>query len=49
MPFVRQFAAIDREWFDSQPLPHLKVWLAGHVASGLFAAFMPRIAPWSPG
>ena len=49
MPFVRQFAAIDREWFDTQPLPHLKVWLAGHLASGLFAATMTRVPPWSPG
>jgi glutathione S-transferase len=48
MPFVRQFAAIDREWFDTQPLPHLKVWLAGHLASALFAATMTRVAPWSP-
>ncbi len=49
MPFVRQFAAIDREWFDTRPLPHLRVWLAGHLASGLFAAAMTRFAPWSPG
>ena len=49
MPFVRQFAAIDREWFAAQPLPHLKVWLAGHLASALFAAVMLRLPPWSPG
>ena len=49
MPVVRQFAAIDREWFDTRPLPQLKVWLAGHLASRLFAATMTRVAPWSPG
>ena len=49
MPFVRQFAAIDREWFDTLPLPHLKVWLAGHLGSGLFAQIMARFPPWSPG
>lgn len=49
MPFVRQFAAVDREWFDAQPLPHLKPWLAGHLASGLFGAIMMRLTPWSPG
>lgn len=49
IPFVRQFAAVDREWFGAQPLPHLKVWLAGHLASDLFMAIMTRLAPWSPG
>lgn len=49
MPFVRQFAAVDRDWFDAQPLRHLQAWLAGHLASGLFAAIMMRFAPWSPG
>ena len=49
MPFVRQFAAIDRQWFDTLPLPHLKLWLAGHLASEILAAAMTRFAPWSPG
>lgn len=49
MPFVRQFAAVDRPWFDALPLPHLRTWLAGHLASGLFDAIMMRAAPWSPG
>lgn len=49
MPFVRQFAAVEREWFDTQPLPHLKIWLAGHLASNLFTAIMVRMPPWSPG
>jgi glutathione S-transferase len=48
MPFVRQFAAVDGGWFDAQPLPRLKRWLAGHVASDLFDAVMARAAPWSP-
>ncbi|WP_404367621.1 glutathione S-transferase [Sphingomonas sp. MMS24-J45] len=48
MPFVRQFAAVDRAWFDRQALPHLHVWLAGHLRSDLFAAIMqkrPRRVP----
>jgi glutathione S-transferase len=49
MPFVRQFAAIDRAWFASQPLPHLQAWLAGHENSDLFAAIMVRPAPWQEG
>jgi glutathione S-transferase len=49
LPFVRQFASVDRDWFAEQPLPHLKVWLAGHLGSALFHTVMIRRAPWSPG
>ena len=49
MPFVRQFAAVDRGWFDALPLPHLQRWLAAHLDSPLFAAIMVRAGPWSPG
>jgi glutathione S-transferase len=48
MPFVRQFAAVDREWFDTQSLPHLRNWLNGHLKSDLFKAIMLRAAIWSP-
>jgi glutathione S-transferase len=41
-PFVRQFAATDAKWFAAQPLPGLQRWLAGHLASPLFAAAMAR-------
>lgn len=49
MPFVRQFAAVDQKWFNDQPLPRLKVWLANHISSELFDMIMLRVAPWSPG
>lgn len=49
MPFVRQFAAVDPDWFAVQPLPHVQSWLAGHLASGLFAAIMLRTKPWALG
>ena len=49
MPFVRQFAAVDREWFDTLTLPHLQAWLAAHLASDLFRRIMYRVAPWCPG
>ena len=48
-PFIRQFAAIDPEWFAAQPLPRLAVWLDAHCASDLFAAVMPKFAPWQSG
>ncbi len=49
MPFVRQFAEVDRGWFAAQPLPHVQNWLGGHLGSDLFQTTMIREAPWSPG
>jgi glutathione S-transferase len=49
MPFVRQFAAVDRGWFEVQSLPCLKTWLAQHLASDLFDRIMHRAVPWSEG
>lgn len=49
MPFVRQFAAVDRPWFAAQPLPKLTAWLDAHLASALFAAIMVRVPPWADG
>lgn len=47
MPFVRQFAGVDRDWFDDQPLPSLQAWLADHLTSDLFGRIMQRTVPWS--
>jgi glutathione S-transferase len=49
LPFVRQFEAIDRDWFGAQPLRSLKVWLANHLASDLFNSIMHRTPPWCQG
>ncbi len=48
-PFVRQFAEVDRPWFDAQPLPATRHWLAGLIGSDLFVAIMVRLAPWKTG
>ena len=49
MPFVRQFAAVDGDWFDAQDLPHLKPWLHNHMQSPLFQSIMFRPVPWAEG
>lgn len=49
MPFVRQFAQVERDWFDAQGLPGVQGWLARHQDSALFAAAMVRLQPWQPG
>ncbi len=48
VPFVRQFAAVDRRWFDAQSLPCLKPWLVAYLASDLFEGIMQRATPWNP-
>jgi glutathione S-transferase len=49
VPFVRQFAAVDPEWFAAQPLPQLRSWLQDHLDSGLFQSIMARVPHWAPG
>ena len=48
MPFVRQFAAVDRTWFDAQRLPRLQRWLGAQISSPLFAAIMIARPTWRP-
>ena len=43
-PFVRQFAGVDRAWFDAQPLPELQAWLTGWLNSSLFNWAMDKAA-----
>ena len=49
LPFVRQFAAVDSDWFATQPIPRVRTWLAEALASELFSEVMLRVAPWAPG
>lgn len=42
MPFIRQFAHVDREWFGQTPYRHLQAWLAGMIESALFTAIMAK-------
>ncbi|MFK7762330.1 MAG: glutathione S-transferase [Roseobacter sp.] len=48
-PFVRQFAFIDKPWFDAQDWPHLQSWLAAWLASPRFEAIMGKHPQWHPG
>lgn len=49
VPFVRQFAGVEPDWFAAQPLRRLQVWLASHRASPLFDAVMVRAPHWVSG
>ncbi len=41
-PFVRQFAAVDRAWFDSSPWPQTRRWLEQWLTSDLFLKVMQK-------
>ncbi|URN91249.1 MAG: glutathione S-transferase [Pseudomonas protegens] len=42
LPFVRQFAHVDREWFAQTPYRSLQEWLQGQLESELFLAVMAK-------
>lgn len=48
-PFIRQFAGVDRLWFDKTPYTPLKKWLQGHLESDLFNKVMNKRTPWKSG
>ena len=41
-PFVRQFAAVDNDWFNASPYPNLKNWLNTLLDSALFKSVMEK-------
>jgi len=42
MPFVRQFAHVDREWFGQTPYARLQTWLQRFLESALFTGVMQK-------
>jgi len=42
LPFVRQFAHVDREWFAQTPYVRLQVWLQRFLDSELFTSIMKK-------
>lgn len=49
LPFVRQFAFIDKNWFDNQSWPYLHVWLDTFLKSERFESIMTKYVPWAEG
>lgn len=49
LPFVRQFAFIDKDWFDTQPWPNVHLWLDRFLASDIFEQIMPKYPQWHAG
>jgi len=48
-PFIRQFALVDRGWFDASHRVNLRNWLDGLLQTELFGAVMSKSPPWRPG
>lgn len=49
LPFVRQFAMVDPEWFRQQAWPSLHRWLQALAGAPIFAEIMEKHAPWRSG
>jgi glutathione S-transferase len=49
LPFIRQFAEVDRGWFDQAPYPRVRAWLDDFLESTLFKAVMEKYPVWQPG
>lgn len=49
MPFVRQFAHVDREVFYGLPYPHLQQWLKDWLEHPAFLQIMVKYQPWQAG
>lgn len=49
LPFVRQFAHVDREVFYSLPYPNLQQWLRDWLEQPVFQQVMIKFQPWQEG
>ncbi|MDP6199076.1 MAG: glutathione S-transferase, partial [Porticoccaceae bacterium] len=47
-PFIRQFAFVDKAWFDQSSYQHLRRWLHYFIESPLFAQAMHKYPAWQP-
>jgi len=49
MPFIRQFAHVDKNWFYQAPYVHLQRWLDNLIESDIFKGVMKKYKPWALG
>lgn len=49
LPFVRQFAFIDKARFDAEDWPNLSRWLEAFLISDRFQSIMTKYAKWETG
>lgn len=46
LPFLRQFARVDRPWFTRSPYPRLQQWLKIHFSNPLYSKAMVKVPQW---
>lgn len=49
LPFMRQFAHVDKNWFDGVPIPKVQKWLKDFLDMQIFRAIMPKFKQWYEG
>jgi len=49
LPFIRQFAHVDKSWFEKSPYLRLQSWLATLSNEPLFISVMPKYKKWQEG
>jgi len=48
-PFIRQFAYVDKNWFEQAPYPYLQSWLTALLSQSLFTGVMEKYDKWKEG
>jgi glutathione S-transferase len=46
MPFIRQFAKVERQWYLQSPYPRVRQWLNSYLQSGMFTRVMAKHELW---
>lgn len=46
LPFIRQFARVERQWYLQSPYPNLQRWLNGYLQSPMFTKVMAKYPLW---
>lgn len=49
LPFIRQFAYVDIDWFKDSPYANLKVWMESLLNDSLFVSVMEKYPQWVEG
>lgn len=46
LPFIRQFARVERQWYLQSPYPKLRQWLNNYLQSPMFTKVMAKYPLW---
>jgi glutathione S-transferase len=46
VPFIRQFAKVERQWYLQAPYPKVRQWLNSYLQSGMFTRVMAKHEFW---